>query len=316
MGFIETDIDDLTATITSRTGDPGAAKRGAIVDIPSKRRDGVLAQLLGPKEKMLLPTVHPAPFYDMSTSRPGTRAGTSSRVSTPGSPSRPPFPRKPVGQTNKIDDAGFFNERIVNENPGEEEGLEGSRRFAVLGADGRQHGTHVDANVRRLRALLGERFQGDVGRPKSPSPFSVDELRVLGAAKQRRRWAEERGGSDGQGGGKADIEWVSKRREEKQEQGGVTAELSKNVMLRNLATALMSSVQCRVQRELLLLGFRKWKVGPRGSAITHCFDSIRPYLCIQSSVVPPVAVSRTRGGLTNLMLHDVSSTQRPRWSSG
>lgn len=257
MGFIETDIDDLTATTTGRTGNKVAvsAKLRAIADIPSKRRDGVLAQLLGPKENIPLPTVHPAPFYDMSMSRPRTREGPSSRVSTPGSPSRPPFPRKPILGQTKQNDAGF-NDCIINAVTDEEEGLEGSERVAVLGVDGLQHRKDVDGNVRRLRALLGGRFQGDFGRPKSPSPFSVDELRALGAAK-RRRWAEERGG---QRAGEADIEWA-----ERQEEAGVTAELSKNVMLRNLATALMSSVQCRVQREFLLLGFRKWKVGPKGS---------------------------------------------------
>lgn len=262
MGFIETDIDDLTATITGRTGEVVVSgKLGAIADIPSKRRDGVLAQLLGPKEKTPLPTVHPAPFYDMSTSRPGTREAPSSRVNTPGSPSRPPFPRKPMGQTIQ-NDAGF-NDCIINAAMSEEEGLEVSKRVTVLGADGLQHRKHVRGNVRRLRALLGERFQGDFGRPKSPSPFSVDELRALGAAK-RRRWGEERGGSDGQRANETGIE-CAKRREERHGQGGVTAELSKNILLRNLATALMSSVQCRIQREFLLLGFRKWKVGHKGS---------------------------------------------------
>lgn len=275
MGFIETDIDDLTATTTGRTGNKVvvSAKLGAIADTPSKRRDGVLAQLLGPKENTPLPTVHPAPFYDMSMSRPRTRDGPSSRVSTPGSPSRPPFPRKPILGQTKQDDAGF-DDCVINAVTGEEEeGLEGSERVAVLGVNGLQHRKNVDGNVRRLRALLGERFQGDFGRPKSPSPFSVDELRALGAAK-RRRWAEERGG---EGAGEADVEWV-----ERQEKAGVTAELSKNVMLRNLATALMSSVQCRLQREFLLLGFRKWKVGPeRSTSKLACYDGMTMDLCMQ-----------------------------------
>lgn len=256
MGFIETDINDLTATTTGRTGNKlvVSAKLEAIADIPSKRRGGVLAQLLGPKESIHLPTVHPAPFYDLSTSRPRTREGPSSRASTPGSPSRPPFPRKPVVGKIKPNDKGV-NDRVINVTNGEEKGLEVSERVTVPGVNGLQHQKHVDGNVRRLRELLGERFQGDFGRPKSPSPLSVDELRTLGAAK-RRRWTEER---DRQGAGGTDIERV-----ERQEKGEITAELSENAMLRNLATALMSSVQCRVQREFLLLGFRKWKVGTKG----------------------------------------------------
>lgn len=294
MGFIEADIIDLTATakITARTDEATAAAKHGVNRGKSlaRRSDGVLAQLLGPKENVPLPTVYPAPFYDLSKkprpregtipttresarsgtsegTRPGTREGLrpgarelSSRVSSPGSPSRPPpLLRKPLGQT-KRGNALDLKEDVSSE------GLEMSGRVTVHGADGLQHRKHLDRNVRRLRALLGERFETELGgRPSSPSPFSVDELRTLGAAK-RRRWAREK---DIQGGGRTDIE-QAKRREETQEEeeGRVTAELSHNIVLKNLAMALMCSVQSRAEREFLRLGFRKWKVEATGSTYT------------------------------------------------
>lgn len=272
MGLIETDIDDLTATRTSRTEVLAAAKRAVVAKSLAKHSDGVLAGLLGPEKTTILPTVSPACLHKPVGSRPET-AGQVSRARAPtrGSPERSPLNLSAMGHNKR----GSSNGRGPIATAGQpEEGLETSQRLRIFGADETQHRENLGQNLRRLRALLGESTsKGEARRAGSPSVFSVHELRAIGAAKRQRQRPNtgvgsadalssdrgpheagvDRGGVQHQAGAEAIAQ-----------QEGTAAELAVdgNVLLRNLAKGLFSSIQCRIQKEFLLLGLRKWKVKP------------------------------------------------------
>lgn len=141
-----------------------------------------------------------------------------------------------------------------------EKGLERSERLRVLGADQNQHRANLADNVRRLRALLGESESKDeVRRAESPSLFSVRELRAIGAAERQRKQMNTGGArQDGPAGDRGTQEPKGSGAP----QGGVEAELAVggNVLLRDLAMALFSSIQSRIQNEFLVLSFGQWKV--------------------------------------------------------
>lgn len=151
-----------------------------------------------------------------------------------------------------------------------EDGLEMSKRVRIFGADEAQHRENIGENLHRLRTLLGESSsKGEARRANSPSLFSVNELRVIGATK-RQRPTTAVGSADvfsgDNGPHEADVDGGGLQQQAGAEaitqQDGIAAELAVdgNVLLRNLAQALFSSMQCRIQKEFLLLGFRKWKV--------------------------------------------------------
>lgn len=276
-GLIETDIDDLTATATSRKEVLAATKRAVVAKSLANHSDGILARLLGQKTTTTLPTVSPACFRDP--------LGT--RTETPGSPKRPRPNHHTTGQRSKrgrSSGGGLVAAEAAAAAAAPtaptaaaptvipEEGLELSERLRILGADENQHRENLADNLRRLRTLLGEsETKGEVRRAGSPSLFSVRELRAIGAAARQRQRPNTCGAREGAPAGDqdihgADIDQVGvqqpKGSEANAQQGGAAAELAVdgNVLLRNLAKALFSSLQSRIQNEFLILGFRKWKV--------------------------------------------------------
>lgn len=288
VGLIETDIDDLTATVTSRTEVLAATKRATVVQSLASHGDGVLAGLLGQKTTTL-PTVNPACFHDPLGSREGT----------PGSPkrSRPNHhAAEQRGKTGSSSGRGLVATVSATAAAGAgagaaapEEGLELSKRVRILGADEDQHRENLADNLRRLRALLGaSESQSELRRAGTPSLFSVRELRAIGAAKRQRKRPNTGGvtedepagqkGTKTQGGSgdPAGVQLPTGSEAKAAEQGGAAAELAGggNALLRNLAKALFSSMQCRIQDEFLRLAFEKWKVrncnSPRDEAGVEC----------------------------------------------
>lgn len=273
VGLIETDIDELTATRTSRADVLAAAKHAVVAKSLAKHSDGVLAGLLGPGKMTTLPTVSPACYHEPSRSRPETAARVDrGRPTSPGSPERLHSPLSPnaMGHSTR---RGDWNERGPNAiavRP--EDGLEMSKRVSIFGADEAQHRENLRENLHRLRTLLGEsKSKGEARRAESPSLFSVYELRAIGATKRQRPQPTAAVGSadvlsGDNGPHEADVDCGGLQQQAAAEaitqQEGIAAELAVegNVLLRNLAQALFSSIQCRIQKEFLLLGLRKWKV--------------------------------------------------------
>lgn len=271
VGLIETDIDDLTATATSRTDVLAATKRAVVAKSLANHSDGILAGLLGQKPTAILPTANPACFRDPLGSRTGTPGPpklqrsndhtTERRSKQGGSRVRGLAAAPPPAETNAAAPRAFH-----------EEGVERNERLRVLGADENRHRENLADNLRRLRALVGEsEFKGEIRRAGSPSLFSVRELRAIGAAERQRKWpttcgAREDGPAGDNGVQEAGINWAGAQQPtgpgEKAQQGGTAAELAVggNVLLRNLARVLFSSMQSRIQSEFLVLGFRQWKV--------------------------------------------------------
>lgn len=248
VGLIESDIDDVTATTTSRMEVLTATKRAAVAK--SLGRNNVLAALLGPDKGKVLPTVSPACF----------RGPSGSRSNTPGSPKRPRLQNYAPGESRK----GVAIQAAAQP----EDGLEASERLRVCGADEKMHRENLGENLRRLRALLGEcDFKGEGRREGSPSLFSVRELRTIRAADIRRQRDNTRVGradaSTGDretkkaGGDQPEAETTAQQQGE-----GTVAQLAVggDVLLRTLAKALFSSMQYRIQKDFLLLGFQRWKV--------------------------------------------------------
>ena len=266
VGLVETDIDDLTVTATSRTDVLAATKRAVVAKSLANHHDGILAGLLGQNPTTTLPTVNPACFCEPLGSRTGTPGGA-------GSPKRPRSSDYNTGRRSKK--GGSSAGGLVAPTAFLEEGLERSERLRVLGADENQHRENLADNLRRLRAFLGESESKDEARRAgSPSLFSVGELRAIGAAERHRKQPHPRGASeDGPAGIKgaqeAGLERAGAQQPtgpgEKAQRGGVATELAVggNVLLRNLATALFSSIQSRVHSEFLVLSFEKWKVRNR-----------------------------------------------------
>lgn len=275
VGLIEADIDELTATRTGRGDVLAAAKHAVVTKILAKHSDGVLAGLLGSGKMTTLPTVSPVCHHEPAGSRPETagRAGCP-RPSTPSCPenSRSPLSPSAMGYSTR---RGRSNGRgLIATAVRPEEGLEMSKRQRIFGTDERQHRENLGENLRRLRALLGEsKSKGEAQRVKSSSIFSVNELRAIGAAKRQRQQSPTAVGSadalsGGMGPHEAEVDQGGLQQEARAEataqQEGIAAELAVdgNVLLRNLAQALFSSMQRRIQKEFLLLGWQKWKVKP------------------------------------------------------
>lgn len=116
-----------------------------------------------------------------------------------------------------------------------------------------KHQANVKAKMRGLRALLGKsRIAAD---EKAGSPLDVKDLKLLRASKRLRDRADlvvksvvhnESCGS-GQHQEKKDGCWTE-------------LHADANCLLRTLGKALLSSLQARIQRKFLLLGFHKWQV--------------------------------------------------------
>lgn len=273
VGLIETDIDDLTATATSRTEVLASTRREAVAKSLAGHNHGVLVGLLGHKPTATLPTVNPDCFHDP----------LGSRTDTPGSPKRPRSTNHTTGRRNKRGTSSGGGAvapaapPVAEANPAPppaipDEGLERSERQRVIGADEDQHREDLADNLRRLRALLDEsETAGDARQAGGPSLFSVREMRAIGAAKRQRQLQNTCGAREGGVAGdqdtrEADIDKARSQQptasEATAQQGGAAAELAVggNALLRNLAKALFSSMQSRIQNEFLLLGFRQWKV--------------------------------------------------------
>lgn len=275
VGLVETDIDDLTATATSRTDVLAAKKRAGVAKSLANHGDGILAGLLGQKSTTNLPTVNPACFRDLLGSRSGA----------PGSPKRPRSNDHTTGGRRSKRGGSSVGGLVAPPAPTAaamaaaptatpEEGLERSERLRVHDADENQHRENLADNLRRLRALLGvsgSKGESKVRRAGSPSLFSVRELRAIAAAERQRKRpnaCDER--EDGPAGDKSTQEagvhpagvQQPTGSEAQAQQGDATAELAVggNVLLRDLATALLLSMQSRIQNEFLVLSFQKWKV--------------------------------------------------------
>lgn len=255
VGLVETDIDDLKATITSRTEVLAAAKRTAVAKSLTEHSNGVLAGLLRPDKTTTLPTISPSCFHDP--------LGSSSPIT--GSPKRSPFGRSTT-KIRRSNGRGPSEPAAAATTAGalaeeSEEGLEMSERMKVIGVDESQHREDLADNLRRLRALLGEpEDKVEARRSGSPSVLSVRELRATGAAqRQRLQHSTKMEGADalavGQGTQQGSTDEVVQQERAADELGA-----KGNVLLRDLANTLFSSMQFRAQKEFLLLAFRKWKV--------------------------------------------------------
>lgn len=259
VGLIETDIDDLTATATGHADTVAASKGTALAKYLAKHGGGVLAGVLKPKKADPLLTVSPICFHRAMVSRSETGKSVL-RTGAPYSSARPPSVRShSKGDCHAARHGKRHGLRGAGQNEvTPEEALEASERVIILGADKNKHKKYVGTNLRRLRALLGESFQGKAGRSGSPSLFSVKELRVLGAAKRRRANV----GRDASANKGQNEELEGDEQPAKQEGAQVVMEFSTggNHMLRNLAIALLLSVQRRIPKDFLFLGFAKWRV--------------------------------------------------------
>ncbi|CAM9276018.1 unnamed protein product [Ectocarpus sp. 12 AP-2014] len=135
-----------------------------------------------------------------------------------------------------------------------------SERMKVIGVDESQHREDLADNLRRLRALLGEpEDKVEARRSGSPSVLSVRELRAIGAAqRQRLQHSTKMEGADALAVGRGTQQGST---DEGVQQETAADELGAqgNVLLRDLAKTLFSSMQFRAQNEFLLLAFRKWK---------------------------------------------------------
>eukprot|EP00752_Nemacystus_decipiens_P002143 g2042.t1 len=300
VGLVETDIDDLTATPTSRADVLAATERTGVAKSLAGHSDGVLAGLLKQKTTPTLPTVNPACF----------RAPLGSRSGAPGSPKRPRSNDLTARRRNKrggssvrglVAPAAAAAAAAAAGAAGAaptglpEEGLEPSKRLRVLDADESQHRELLADNVRRLRALLGESGSKDEPegrRAGSPSLFSVHELRVIGAAERQRKRPNTSGArEDGPPCDKGTQEARSIVQEgvgqptgsEVAQKRGAAAELAVggNTLLRKLAKDLFSSIQFRIQNEFLVLFFQKWKETLGERAVKGYLDAT---LLIQCSV--------------------------------
>ncbi|CAN0467888.1 unnamed protein product, partial [Ectocarpus sp. 8 AP-2014] len=129
VGLVETDIDDLTATITSRTEVLAAAKRTAVAKSLTEHSNGVLARLLIPDKTTTLPTISPSCFHDP--------LGPSSPIT--GSPKRSPFSRSTT-KIRRSNGRGPSEPAAAATTAGasaeeSEKGLEMSERMKVIGVD-------------------------------------------------------------------------------------------------------------------------------------------------------------------------------------
>lgn len=237
-GLIETDIDNLTATVTGRTHVLASAKRAVLANSLAKHSGGVFARLLGSKEMETLPTLRPQGMGEevSRTFAPNSIPSTVQRRYRDG--------RRNIrqGKTVELDEA--VSGMVLNVK-------EHVRRFRP---NEQEYRNYLSSNLRRLRTLLGETFHGEAGRLGSPSLLSVTELRALGVSKKRQHstWTNS-----------SPTKAEKLELEKDRVQSGVEGELSMsgNRLLRNLAIALLSSVQCRIQKDLLLQSFRRWQVG-------------------------------------------------------
>ncbi|CAM9470017.1 unnamed protein product, partial [Ectocarpus fasciculatus] len=254
VGLIETDIDNLTATITSRTEVLAAAKRTAVAKSLTEHSNGVLAGLLRWDKTTTFPTINPSCFHDP--------LGSSSPI--PGSPKQSPFGRSTtkIGRSNGRGPSAPAAAATTAGAPAEEneEGLEMSERTKVIGVEESQHREDLADNLRRLRALLGEpEDKVEARRVGSPSVLSVRELRAIAAAKrQRLQHSTKAESADGLAAGRG-TQQGSTDEGIQQERAADELGARGNVLLRDLAKTLFSSMQFRAQKEFLLLAFRKWK---------------------------------------------------------
>ncbi|CAM9440116.1 unnamed protein product [Ectocarpus sp. 6 AP-2014] len=254
VGLVETDIDDLTATITSRTEVLAAAKSTAVAKSLTEHNNGVLAGLLRPDKTTTLPTISPSCFHDpLDSSSPIT-----------GSPKRSPFTRSTT-KIRRSNGRGPSEPAATATTAGasaeeSEEGLEMSERMKVIGVDESQHREDLADNLRRLRTILGEpEDKVEARRSGSPSILSVRELRAIGAAqRQRLQHSTNMEGADALAVGRG-TQQGSTDEGVQQERAADELGAKGNVLLRDLAKTLFSSMQFRAQKEFLLLAFRKWK---------------------------------------------------------
>lgn len=279
VGLIETDIDDLTATTTSRAEVLAAGQRKDVARSLASHSDGILAGLLSPQAPAPLPTVRPACLHEPLRAHTGT-AGKDGVVyrRVVESPKRSRFGRSSDLQHDRRSESDRPDTSTAATTAAAqyEEGRETSERLRILGANETQHRKNMGNNLRRLRMLLGKSNDNDETQQSgSPSVFSVHELRTIEAVRRGQQLP------NGNSAGAADVSAGDNGADEDslEEQGGgqqrptteviahkqgPVAELAEggNHLLRKLAKAMFSSMQSRIQKELLSLGFLKWKVRP------------------------------------------------------
>ncbi|CAN0081825.1 unnamed protein product [Scytosiphon promiscuus] len=291
VGLIESDIDDLTATTTGRAEVLAAAKRKDVARSLANRSDGALAKLLSPQGEAPLPTIRSAYFHEALGADSGT-AGQDGIVSPSalGSPKRLGFHHPPILQHNRRGKSNEQGASAADETAAtrSEQGLETSERVRILGVKETQHRKNLRDNLRRLRVLLGEAKDGtECLKIGSPSLFSVNELRMIEVFRTRQRRPDGFGlggvhalvGDNGK-----DQKSVEERDGDQRRpvatvfghQKGPAAELAVggNNLLRNLAKALFVSIQSRIEKELLFLGFRKWEATSEEGARAGYVDAI------------------------------------------
>lgn len=268
MGLIANDIDDLTATITGQADILAVATRAAVTESLTAHGPVALAKLLGPRKPEPLPTVNPPCFrgHDCNT-----------RASSPDRSARRLFAEQSRNNANRhsIEHGQGRSEARSLSKDGAGKNRKPNLRVNVLEIDAREHEQNVGNNLRRLRALLGQPSQKGSEKPVSPSPFSIKELRMLDGAKKRRPAT----GVADQTARTLNNATIVEELERTEDEGlqGAAAELSLggNTLLRSLATAILSSVQARIQRDFLILGLRKWKVRQRQQCFTAQHQNAR-----------------------------------------
>lgn len=120
-----------------------------------------------------------------------------------------------------------------------------------------RHQANVKGEVCGLRALLDKSRLAADGKAGGRSPLTVKDLRLLRASKRLRDRADLTA--------KSVVHDESCGREQQQEKkDGCWTEMHTGAycVLRTLAKTLLSSLQARIQRKFLLLGFHKWQVKP------------------------------------------------------
>lgn len=252
VGLIETDIDDLTATVTSRADVVAAAECAVVAKSIPRNGAAVKVGFLRPQEirprpRTLSPCFHHPVLGEVVKRKPVARAVTLY------SPTQSLVRYHNRQKGDKIIATRGKRALELGGNAGAENVgglLEASARVKTFGADEREHREILGHRLRRLRGILGEPVRRGKARSGSPHLLSVDELRELESVKRRHTYGEDAGaGSRAKG-------------------PAVELAVNGNRMLRGLAKTLVSSIQRRIQEELLRLGFRKWQARPRKTSVS------------------------------------------------
>lgn len=190
------------------------------------------------------------------------RSGTSTRESvqhtvSPGRPARHETKRPRLQECSQV---GIYKARPVKvgykqavlDSPSV---LNSEASKKLYSEERTRHQANVKAETHGLRALLGKsRLVAD---GKAGSPLTVKDLKLLRASKRLRDRVDLVAKSVVHNN---ESSCGSGQQQEKKDGCWTELHADANCLLRTLGKALLSSLQARIERKILLLGFHKWQV--------------------------------------------------------